>query len=325
MRSQLKAIILAVAAGALACGAAAQPGAGWPTKPVKLIVPFPAGGTTDAIPRILSDKLSAKWGQPVVVDNRPGAAGNTGADQVYRAEPDGHTLLVSAPGPLVVAPSLSRKLPFDPQRFVPISMLATMPNLLATRPTLPASSMQEFITMAKREPGKYSFASQGVGTTSHLSAAMFQQMTGTELLHVPYKGTAPALADLMGGQVDIIFDNVTSSLQAYKAGRIKVLAVTTPKRLDALPGVPTAEEAGLKGFLSSTFVAMLAPPGTPPALAARIQRDVAEAVRQPDVQKRFVDLGAEPVGGSQDELAKFLANDTARWRGVIQRANVQVD
>jgi len=297
----------------------------WPTKPVRLIVPFPAGGTTDVLPRLLVDKLQARWGQSVVVENRVGAGGNSGADYVFRAEPDGHTLLVSAPGPLVVAPSLNSKLRFDPQKFVPVTMLATMPNLLVTRPSLSATSAQDLVTMARREPGKLSFASQGVGTTSHLTAAMFQQITGSELLHVPYKGTAPAMADLMGGQVDIMFDNVTSSTAPIKAGRIRALAVASSKRLVTLPDIPSSDEVGLKGFYSSTFVAMLAPPGTPAALVARIQRDVAELVRLPDINGKYLELGAEPVGGTQAELARFLASETLRWRDVIERANVQLD
>ncbi len=320
MTTSIKTLAAGLALAVLATSAAAQ---SWPTKPVKLIVPFPAGGTTDALPRIMAEKLQAKWGQPVVVENRVGAGGNSGADFAFRAEPDGHTLLVSAPGPLVVAPSLVRKLPFDPQKFVPVTMLATMPNLLVTRPTLPAANAQELVALAKKEAGKLSFGSQGVGTTSHLTAAMFEQMTGTDLVHVPYKGTAPALTDLMGGQIDIMFDNVTSSTQPYKAGRIRALAVAAPKRLATLPEIPTADEVGLKGFYSSTFVAMVAPPGTPAALTARIQKDVAEVLRMPDVRSKFLELGAEPVGDSQAELGRFLANETTRWRDVIQKANVQ--
>ena len=322
MSVRFKTFVAGLALTTLAGTVAAQ-APNWPIKPVRLIVPFPAGGTTDVLPRVIADKLQAKWGQPVVVENRVGAGGNTGADLAFRAEPDGHTLLVSAPGPLVVAPSLARKLPFDPQKFVPVTMLATMPNLLVTRPTMPARTAQELVALAKKDPGKLAFASQGVGTTSHLTAAMFQQITGTELLHVPYKGTAPALADLMGGQVDLMFDNVTSSTAPIKANRIRALAVAAPKRLTTLPDIPTADEVGLKDFHSSTFVAMVAPPGTPAALVARIQRDVAEAVRMPDVQARYQELGAEPVGGTQEELGRFLANETARWRQVIQRANVQ--
>ncbi len=320
MTTSIKTLAAGLALAVLATSAAAQ---SWPTKPVKLIVPFPAGGTTDALPRIMAEKLQAKWGQPVVVENRVGAGGNSGADFAFRAEPDGHTLLVSAPGPLVVAPSLVRRLTFDPQKFVPVTMLATMPNLLVTRPTLPAANAQELVALAKKEAGKLSFGSQGVGTTSHLTAAMFEQMTGTDLVHVPYKGTAPALTDLMGGQIDIMFDNVTSSTQPYKAGRIRALAVAAPKRLATLPEIPTADEVGLKGFYSSTFVAMVAPPGTPAALTARIQKDVAEVLRMPDVRSKFLELGAEPVGDSQAELGRFLANETTRWREVIQKANVQ--
>ncbi len=314
---------VALCAGLTCLSAAAQ--GGFPQKPVKIIVPFPAGGTADSIPRIVAEKLSDKWGQPVIIENKPGAGGNVGAELAYRAEADGYTLLASPPGPLSVNNSLYKKMPFEASKFEPVSLLATMPNLLAVRSTLPVKSVQELVDLARKEPGKVSYASQGNGTTSHLSANLFQLRTGTKLLHVPYKGTAPALADLVGGQVDMMFDNVSSSLGQYKAGRIKVLAVATPKRLPSLPEVPTMHEAGVKDFRTGTWVALVAPPGTPKEVVSAIRQAAAEAVRQPDVQKKFADLGADPVGGTPAELKAFLADETARWKDVIQRAHVQVD
>ncbi|HSV77683.1 MAG TPA: tripartite tricarboxylate transporter substrate binding protein [Ramlibacter sp.] len=325
MRSSTRRLVLAAGLLGLATATQAAGPAAFPNRPVRIIVPFPAGGTTDALPRILAEKLSTKWGQPVIVENRPGVGGNIGAELAFRADPDGHTLLVSAPGPLVVSPSLFKKLSYEPGQLTPITLIGTMPNLLATRPGLPAGSLQELIAFARKNPGRITYASQGNGTTSHLSASLFQQLTGTQMVHVPYKGTAPALTDLMGGQVDILFDNVTSSIAYYKGGRIKVLAVATDKRLPTLPEIPTAEEAGLKGFVTNTFVAMLAPPNTPPAIAAQIHKAVVEVVRMPDVQKKFAELGVDTVAGSEAELAKYLAGETARWRSVIQRANVTVD
>ncbi|MBT9599105.1 MAG: tripartite tricarboxylate transporter substrate binding protein [Vitreoscilla sp.] len=310
----------------LACTlASAQAPAGFPQRPIRIVVPFPAGGTADSIPRIVAEKLSARWGQPVIIDNRPGAGGNIGAEAAFHAEPDGYTLLASPPGPLAVNASLYRKLGYDVSKFVPVSLLATMPNILSVRTTMPAASVKELIAAATREPGKVSYASQGNGTTSHLSASLFQLLTHTSLLHVPYKGTAPALSDLVGGQVDMMFDNVSSSLGQYKAGRIKVLAVATAKRLPYMPEVPTMEEAGVKNFRTGTWVALVAPPNTPPEIAAAISKAVAEVIRMPEVQKRFADLGGDAAQGTQPELAAFLADESARWKDVIQRANVTVD
>lgn len=322
---QLARAAAALLTGAFCATVGAQSTATFPEKPVRIVVPFPAGGTADAIPRIVAEKLSTKWGQPVLIDNRPGAGGNLGTEAFSRADPDGYTLLASPPGPLTVSPSLYKKLNFDVSKFVPVSLLATMPNLLAVSSTLPVNSVQQLVALAASQPGKISYASQGNGTTSHLSANLFQLRTHTKLLHVPYKGTAPALNDLLGGQVDMMFDNVSSSLVQYRAGRLKVLAVATPKRLASMPEVPTMEEAGVTDFRTGTWVAVMAPPNTPPAIVAAINKAMAEVVHMPDVQKRFADLGADPVGGTPAELKSFLADETARWRDVIQRANVTVD
>lgn len=316
-------------AGALAAAALVAAPAGaepaFPEKPIRVVVPYPAGGTADAVPRIVAEKLRAKWGQPVMVENRPGAGGNIGAAEVARAEADGYTLIASPPGPLAINGSLYKDLTYDPLKFVPISVVARMPNVLAVRSTLPATSVRELIQAAKASPEKLTYASQGNGSTSHLTAHMFQQMAGVKLVHVPYKGTAPALTDLMGGRVDLFFDNISSSLSQYRAGRIKLLAVATPTRVPSIPEVPTLAESGLPGFQAGTWMALAAPPKTPAARAAAISRAIAEAVQDPGVRQRFAELGADPVGGTPEEMARFVAQEAARWRKVIQSANVTVE
>jgi len=325
MEPRLLALVLSAAAGLVAPAAHAQAPAGYPAKVVRIIVPFPAGGTADSIPRIVAEKLNAKWGQPVIVENRPGAGGNIGAELVARAEPDGYTLLASPPGPLTINQSLYKNLSYDPAKFTPISLVATMPNVLAVRPTLGVSSVQELIALAKKTPGKLTYASQGNGTTSHLTANMFESMTDTQLVHVPYKGTAPALTDLMGGQVDLMFDNITSSLAPYKSGRIKILGVAASARIPDLPSVPTLTEAGVKGFQAGSWVGVVAPANTPAPIVALISQAIAEAVKTADVQKKFSDIAAQPVGNTPAEMAAYLAAESAKWRRVIRSANVTVD
>jgi len=297
----------------------------YPSKPVRIVVPFPPGGTADAVPRIVAEKLSAKWGQPVIVDNRPGASGNIGAEMVANAAPDGYTLLVTPPPPIAVNQYLYKKLAYDPERFVPVSIMATHVSVLAVRPGLPAAGVPELIALARQAPGKLSFASQGNGTTSHLTAAMFQQMAGVQLLHVPYKGTAPALTDLMGGQVDLFFDNVSSSLAQHRAGKIRILAVAGAERLAALPEVPSLDESGLRGFRSVSWNVMAGPDKLPESIARKLAQDVAEAIRLPDVQKRYLDLGGRPWGSTPAEAAALIAEERARWRAVIQSAGVTLD
>ena len=297
----------------------------FPSKVVRLVVPFPAGGTADVLPRILAEKLSAKWGQPVIVENRVGAGGNIGAETVARAEPDGHTLLASPPGPIAINHHLYPKLAFDPAKWVPVTVVATVPNVLATRATLGARSVAELITHAKASPGKVTYASQGNGSTSHLTGAMFQSMAGIQMLHVPYKGTAPALTDLIAGQVDLFFDNIGSSLRQHQAGKIRILAVASAQRANVLPDVPTVSEAALPGFLSVTWFGVVAPEGTPAPVAGRISAAFAEAIRLPDVQKRFVEQGADPVGNTPAQMAAFVKDEMSRWQKVIQDADVRVN
>ena len=297
----------------------------YPERAVRIIVPFPPGGTADAMPRIVAEKLSAKWGQPVIIENRPGAGGNLGAEALSRAEPDGYTLMSSPLGPVAANQFLYKKLSYDPTRFTPISLLGTTISVLAVRSNLPATSVKDLIALAKAQPGKVTFASQGNGSTSHLTAAMFQQMTGTNMLHVPYKGTAPALNDLMGGQVDIFFDNISSSLAQHRAGRIRILAVAGNQRERALPDVPTLGESGLPGFFSSSWNVVVGPENLNEGIARKVNQALDEALKLPDVQQKYAQLGAEVVGGSPADAAKYVAEERARWRKVIEEANVRAD
>ena len=324
MKSRLK-TCTAAALLVVAHAAGAQDAGNWPAKAIRIVVPFPAGGTADILPRVLSEKLSTRFGQSVVVENRAGAAGNIGAELVYKAEPDGYTFLAAPPPPLVINPSLYAKLAHDPTQMVPVSVLAAVPNVLLVNPKIAANGMQEFITQAKANPDKFNYASQGSGTTSHLTAEMFKSLAGVRITHVPYKGTAPALTDLLAGQVDMMFDNLGVSLQHVKSGKLKALAVGSEKRVSALPAVPTVAETGLPGFVAVTWFGVVAPPKTPPAIAAKLSAAIAEALRLPDVQKRLADLSAEPVGGTPAEMGAFMKDEVERWRRVIKSADVKVD
>jgi tripartite-type tricarboxylate transporter receptor subunit TctC len=307
---------------AVLCSEAVFAQGGYPNKVVRVIVPFPAGGSNDVLCRILGDKLSQKWSQPVVVENRAGAGGNIGAEAVYRAEPDGYTLLCSPPGPLSINHNLYKGLGYEPAKFVPITVLAIVPNVVTTRPDLPANSIRELIAYVKANPGKVVYASQGNGSTSHLSAQMFQAMAGLDMVHVPYKGEGPALTDIIASRVDIFIGNLAAALKYHQANRAKILAVASTQRSPVLPDIPTAAEAGLPGFVTSAWFGLVAPPGTPSPVVARVNTDAVEALRLPDVQSRFLEQGAEPVGNTPAEMAAFVKEEMARWQKVIQTANV---
>ncbi|HEY4372201.1 MAG TPA: tripartite tricarboxylate transporter substrate binding protein [Burkholderiales bacterium] len=315
------------AALALLCAplAQAQDAASYPNKPIRIIVPFPAGGTADILPRALGERLQAKFNQPVVVENRAGAAGSIGAQVTFAAEPDGYTLLATPPSPLAINPSLYRKLPYDASAFVPVTIMAQVPNVLLVHPKVPVSTMQEFIAYAKAHPNQLNYASQGSGTTSHLTTEMFKSMAGIQLTHVPYKGTAPALTDLLAGQVEVMFDNLGVSAQHVKSGRLKALAVGSEKRSSTLPNVPTVAEAGLPGFVAVTWFGVVAPPKTPPEIAAKLSAAFADALKAPEVQHRLSELSAEPVGNTPAEMSKFVKDETVRWRRVIETAHVKVE
>ncbi|MFI5446935.1 Bug family tripartite tricarboxylate transporter substrate binding protein [Polaromonas sp. UC242_47] len=296
-----------------------------PSKPLKMIVPFPAGGTADILPRILAEKMRANFPAGVLVENRAGAGGNIGAEVVYRADPDGSTLLVSPPGPIAINHNLYSKLTFDPTRWAPITIVATVPNVLSINPKLPVKDLAEFIAYVKANPGKVSYASQGNGSTSHLTASMFMQLTGTDMTHIPYKGTAPALVDLIGGQVDIFFDNLSSSMQFHQSGKLRILAVADGQRSKALPQVPTFAEYKLPAMNAVTFFAVVAPPNTPAATINTVQKSIADALALPDVKQRFAEQGAEPRGWSPEQTGRFIKAETDKWNKVIKSANVTLE
>jgi tripartite-type tricarboxylate transporter receptor subunit TctC len=299
--------------------------ADFPSRPIRMVVPFPAGGTADVLPRILSDKLRKRFPEGVVVENKVGAGGNIGAEFVAKADPDGHTLLVSPPGPIAINQSLYPKLSYDASKWVPVTVLAAVPNVLAVSNKLPVNTVQELIAYVKANPGKVSYASQGNGSTSHLTANLFQSLTGTQMLHIPYKGTAPALADLAGGQVDVFFDNLSSSAPLHKGAKIRVLAVADSKRSPALPNVPSFAEAGVAGMHAVTWFAVVAPSGTPPAVVQTLNSALVEALRMPDVQQRFSEQGAEVVGNTPEQMGRFVRDEASKWQKVIRDASVTVD
>ena len=296
-----------------------------PQSTVRLVVPFPAGGTADILPRILAQKVQPAYPAGIIVENRAGAGGNIGADYVAHAEADGTTFLVSPPGPIAINQNLYKKLSFDPAKWEPVTVLATVPNVLDVRKDFPAKNLAEFIAYVKAHPGKVTYASQGNGSTSHLTAHLFMQLTGTEMIHVPYKGTAPALVDIVGGQVDVFFDNLSSSVGYHKGGKLRILAVADEKRSPLLPETPTFVESGLPGMVAVTFFAMVAPPGTRKDIIDATYRNFAGAIEQADTRKKFLDQGATPAGWTPQQTAKFIQEETAKWGKVIKAANVTVE
>ena len=296
----------------------------YPDRPVKIIVPFAAGGTADAVPRLVGDWLSRKWGQAVIIENRTGAGGNIGADFAYHSTPDGYTLLSSPPPPLVINQNLYPNLGFDPAKFEPIIVMAHVPNALIVNPkSIKASSVSELIQYLRQNPDKVTAATQGNGTTSHLTAELFQVMAKVKLRFIPYRGSAPALQGLLAGDVDLMFDNLGVSLPLVEAGNLRLLGVASAKRLPSLPEVPTIAET-LGGFEAVAWYAIVAPPGTPKGITEKINADVNEALRQPEIQDRLKKLSAETFGGSTAETAKYLRQEVERWGSVIKQANIKL-
>ena len=297
---------------------------GYPDRTVKIIVPFPAGGTADAVPRLVADWLSRKWSQPVVIENRTGAAGNIGAEQAYRSTPDGYTLLSAPPPPLVINQNLYPKLGFDPLKFEPIIVMAQVPNALIINPNnVKASNLRELVEYLQKNPDKVTAATQGNGTTSHLTSELFQLMAKVKLRHIPYRGSAPALQGLLAGDVDLMFDNLGVSLPLVNSGKLKLLAVASPHRLPALPEVPTIAEA-LPGFEAVAWYGIVAPPNTPRDIVDKINADVNEALRQPELQDRLKNLSAEVFGGSVEKTSKYMREEIDRWSAVIKAANIEI-
>jgi tripartite-type tricarboxylate transporter receptor subunit TctC len=314
--------LFAIVMTALPLAAAQAP---FPLRPVKFLVPFPGGGINDVLARIAADKLAARWGQPIVIENKTGAGGNIGADAAAQAEPDGYTLFVTAPGPLAVNQSLYRQLSYKPEDFVPVTVLATVTNLITVRPDLGVNSVAELIGLAKKNPGKITYGSQGNGSTPHLNGSMFMTMTGVSLIHVPYRGENLVVNDMLGGHVDVFFGNTAPVLPYYRDGKLKVLAVADARRVATMPDVPTSAEAGLPGFISTSWFAVAGPPRMAPALARDIAADFAEVLKLPDLQAKYRSVGAEPGGSNPAETAAFIKAETARWRDVIVKNEIRVD
>ncbi|MFL4968754.1 MAG: Bug family tripartite tricarboxylate transporter substrate binding protein [Xanthobacteraceae bacterium] len=296
----------------------------YPSRPVKMIVPVPAGGITDVLARILQEPLTRKWGQPIVIDNRPGAGGNLGTEAAFKSDPDGYTVLFSIPGPFTVNPTLYQKLNFDPSEFVPVALLATIPTALIAGPKVPARTLPEFIAYARANPGKVTVATQGPATTSHLTSEWFQQVADVKFVTVPYRGSAPALQGMLAGDVDVMFDNLGVSLALVREGRLKVLAVATEKRLASVPDAAAIAET-LPGFVSATWVGAFLPPKTPKQIADKLTADFTEAVREPQVARRFRDHASEPAGLAPEATAAFVRNEAERWKKVIHTAGIKLD
>jgi tripartite-type tricarboxylate transporter receptor subunit TctC len=296
----------------------------YPAKPVKVIVPYATGGSTDTTARLIAHALSEKLGQQFIVENRPGAGGSVGNDYVAKAAPDGYTLLFSAAGPLTVTPHTYAKLPYDPiKSFEPIKLIASAPLVLEVRPSLPVKSVADLIRLAKAQPGKLTYASFGTGSAAHLAGELFKSVAGVDIVHVPYKGSAPALTDLLGGQVDMMFDVVVSSLPHIDAGKLRPLAVTSDARLELLPKVPTVAEAGVKDVDASTWFGLLAPAGTDKQVVQRLSAALDEILRQPDVRKTLASQGAVTRGGTPEDFRKFFLSEYTRWGKVVQAAGIK--
>ena len=295
---------------------------GYPSQVVKIVVPAAAGSTTDTLARLVADQLSRKWGKPAVVENVAGGGMNIGAAQVARAAPDGHTLLVAPPAPLTISHLLSRELNYTPSAFVPITMLAKISNVLAVRKTLPANSIAELIAHAKANPGKLTFATQGQGSTAHLSAAQLELLAGIKMVAVPYRGAQLALNDIIAGNVDMFFDTLATSVPLFRGDKLKILAVAGVERAKTVPELPTFPEAGVPGFRSITWFGLAAPPNTPATLAQRINRDVVEILRSKEIGERLQAISLEVGATSPAETAKFFNDEAMLWSKVIKEANI---
>ena len=307
-------------------GLQAVPGLGqgkYPERPIRLVVPFAPGGDGDIMGRLWARYAAPLVSGTIVVENKAGAGGAIGAGEVARARPDGYTLLATVPSPITSNVFLYKKLNFDPAKLEPVAVLGTFPNTLLVKNDFPAKTVQEFIAHVKANPGKVNYASQGIGTTSHLTAELYNSLTGAKMVHVPYRGTGPALNDIVAGHVDLIFMQLSSALKLHGGKRARILAVTTDKRIAALKDMPTMIEAGVPGFVSDTWNAVSAPPGTPAAIVAKLNKAINDSMNDPEVAKRFADLQIIKVGGSPADMRKLVQRDTKRWGEVIKRAGIK--
>ena len=318
--SRLVAFALAVAVSA-SCFAQA-----YPSKPLRLICPFPPGGAVDIASRATSAELSRILGQPVAVENKPGAGGNLGGAEAARSAPDGYTLFMTTSGIQAINPALYAKMPFDPNKdLAPVAPLVALNNVLVLHPSVPAKSVKEVIDLAKKQPGKWTYASSGNGTTIHMSGAMFTQLTATDILHIPYKGSAPAVTDLLGGQTHMMFDNIPSALPHIKAGKLRALATTGAKRDPALPDLPTLAEAGVKGYESGVWFGLSVPAGTPREIIQRLNAAAVQATKAPEFIKRMTDLGYNIIPGTPQDMERMLKAEIARWTPIVKASGAKVD
>jgi tripartite-type tricarboxylate transporter receptor subunit TctC len=316
-------LMVATAFAVLAAGVQAQ---SYPDKPIRLVCPFPPGGAVDIASRAVAHELAQILGQPVTVDNRPGAGGNIGADIVAKSAPDGYTILMTTSGIMAINPALYSRLPFNTLKdFAPVSMVVSLDNVLVVNPSLAVMSVKELIALAKARPGKLTYASSGNGTSIHLSAELFKSMTGVDMLHIPYKGSAPAITDLLGGQVDMMFDNIPSSLPQIKAGKLRALAVTGAKRSPLMPGVPTIAEAGVPGYDSYVWFGIVAPAGTPPAIIARLNAALVKAAATPSFRSRLTEQGYDVLSSTPEQMASNIRSEIAKWGKIVKASGARVD
>jgi tripartite-type tricarboxylate transporter receptor subunit TctC len=298
----------------------------YPSKPIRFVVPYPAGGPLDTVARLLGQKVSESMKQPVVIDNKPGAGGNIGADMVAKSPPDGYTILMGAVATHAINPTLYSSIPYDPVRdFVPVTQVASTPNVLVVNPSVPARDVREFIAYAKANPGKLNFGSGSTGSAGHLAGELFKTMAGVDMTHVPYKGAGPAMQDLIGGRIQLMFDNLASSLAQMRAGKVRALAVTTAKRTSLAPELPTIAESGLPGFDVSTWFGVFAPAKTPQPVVDRLYTEFTRALAMPEVREKMVNLGAEPVGSRPAEFAAYIRSEAEKYARVIKASGAKAD
>jgi len=315
--------VVLFALGCFAVAASAQP---WPSKPIRYIVPFAPGGTTDILARTISEKLSVALGQPVVVENKPGAGGGVGAEYTAKQPADGYTIMGGTISTHAINASLYKNLGYDPVRdFAPVTLIARVPNMLVVNPSIPANDVKTLIALLKANPNKYSFASSGNGTSQHLSGELFKTMTGVEMQHIPYKGSPPALADVVGGSVAMTFDNITTAWPLAKGGKLRAIAVTTAQRSSVAPDVPTLAEAGLAGYEVASWQGVFAPAGVPPDVLRRLNTEIVKIINLPDVREKLIGLGAEPAPNSPEAFGAMVKGEVAKWADVVKKSGAQVD
>jgi tripartite-type tricarboxylate transporter receptor subunit TctC len=323
-RQQSKVLVPLMVAALSVAAPAAFAQSDFPNRPIRIVVPLAPGGTSDLLPRMIGEKLTLRWGQPVIIENKPGGALHLGTEAVARSAPDGYTLLLAPQGPLVLSPSLYRKLSYDPSAFVPVTVLARLPYVFVANPNVPVANIAELIAFAKANPDKLNFGTPGTGSAQHLAVEWFKILTGVRLTHVPYRGTAPAIADLLAGHVQLMFDNAANALPQVREGKLRALAIGAPPRIPELPDVPAMAEL-FPIFQAASWFALVAPPKTPPDVVAMLSHAIGEALRMPDVSKRLQGLGATPGGEPPDQAAVFLREETERWRKVIVDAGIRLD